>query len=70
MMVPLTPQLPNIFKEADLWTAMGVLGLLLGLVLLVFDWLVFSLVESLIDVAHTGLRTSMDVFEAAEGPRS
>ena len=54
MMVPLTPQLPNIFKEADLWTAMGVLGLLIGLVLLVFDGLVFSLVESLIDVAHTG----------------
>ena len=54
MMVPPTPQLPNIFKEADLWTAMGVLGLLLGLVLLVFDGLVFSLVESLIDVAHTG----------------
>ena len=43
--MPPTPQLPNIFKEADLWTAMGVLGLLLGLVLLVFDGLVFSLVE-------------------------
>ena len=51
-MAPKT-QLPNIFKESDLWTAMGVFGLLLGLLLLVFDGLVFSVVESLFEVAHT-----------------
>ena len=33
----LKTQLPNIFKESALWTAMGVFGLLLGLLLLVFD---------------------------------
>ena len=51
-MAPKT-QLPNIFKESDLWTAMGVFGLLMGLLLLVFDGLVFSVVESLFEVAHT-----------------
>ena len=72
MMVPPTPQLPNIFKEADLWTAMGVLGLLLGLVLLVFDGLVFSLVESLIDVANTGpyVLSDKDSSEINEGIRT
>ena len=50
----LKPQLPNIIKEVHLWTGMGVFGLLLGLVLLVFDGLVFSLLESLVDVSHTG----------------
>ncbi|MBC8279629.1 MAG: hypothetical protein H8E48_02480 [Chloroflexi bacterium] len=52
-MAPKT-QLPNIFNESALWTAMGGFGLLLGFLLLVFDGLVFSVVESLIEVAHTG----------------
>ena len=46
--------LPNIFNEALLCTVIGGLGLLLGLVLLIFDGLVFTLVESLIEMVHTG----------------
>ena len=47
-------QPPSIYGASALWTAMGSFGLVLGLLLLAFDGAVFSAVEWLAEISHSG----------------
>ncbi|MCI0801573.1 MAG: hypothetical protein J4N85_06275 [Chloroflexi bacterium] len=50
-------KIPSIYEASALWTAMGLFGLFLGLLLLVFGGTVFSAVEWLAELSHSGPNT-------------
>lgn len=65
------PHFPNIFEASGLWTTIGAFGLLLGLVLLVFDGPVFSAVEWLVELANSepatiSTKTADDIKEGID----
>jgi len=47
-------QPPSIFSASVLWTGMGLFSLILGLFLLALDGAVFSAVEWLVEISHSG----------------
>ena len=47
-------QPPSIFSASLLWTAMGLFSLSLGVLLLVFSGAVFSAVDWVVEISHTG----------------
>ena len=49
-----TSQIPSIYEASAIWTAIGILGLLMALFLLVFDSAIFSGVEWLVEISHSG----------------
>lgn len=49
--------IPSIYDAPGLWTAMGLFGLVLGLILLVFDGAVFSVVDWFVELSHSGPNT-------------
>ena len=49
-----TSQIPSIYEASAIWTAMGIFGLLMALFLLVFDSAIFSGVEWLVEISHSG----------------
>jgi hypothetical protein len=52
-----SPLIPSIYEASALWTAIGVLGLAMALLLLVFDGAIFSGVEWLVEISHSGPKT-------------
>ncbi|MCH8893593.1 MAG: hypothetical protein IIB32_08855 [Chloroflexi bacterium] len=50
-------QRPSIYEASALWTSMGVFALVLGALLLVFDGTIFSAVEWLVELSHSGPNT-------------
>jgi hypothetical protein len=50
-------QIPNIYHASALWTAMGLFGLVIGLILLVFEGTVFSVVDRFVELSHSGPNT-------------
>lgn len=63
----LRSQRPSIFDASALWTAVGVFSLILGSLLLAFDGAVFSAVDWLVEVAHSGPTTLSTETAAAVG---
>ena len=59
------PQPPSIYDASALCTVMGLFGLVLGAVLLVFDGPVFSAVEWLAELSHSGPNTLSPQMAAA-----
>ena len=49
-----TSQIPSIYDASAMWTAIGLFGLVLALLLWVFDGPVFSGVEWLVEISHSG----------------
>ena len=58
-------QRPSIYEASALWTSMGVFALILGALLLVFDGTIFSAVEWLVELSHSGPNTLSTETEAA-----
>ena len=50
-------QIPSIYRASALWTVMGLFGLAVGLLLLVFDETVFAFVEWMVEISHSGPNT-------------
>ncbi|MCH2503556.1 MAG: hypothetical protein FI711_10580 [SAR202 cluster bacterium] len=59
-----TSQIPSIYEASAIWTAIGILGLLMALFLLVFDSAIFSGVEWFVEISHSG-RNSLSPETAA-----
>ena len=60
-------QPPSIFSASVLWTAMGLFSLVLGSLLLAFDGAVFSAVEWLVEISHSGSNNlSLKTAEAVQ----
>ena len=55
--MPANRQIPNIFHASPLWTTMGLFGLVLGLILLLFDGTVFAVSDRFVDLSHSGPNT-------------
>jgi hypothetical protein len=51
------PQIPSIYEASAIWTAIGVLGLVMALFLLVFDSAIFSGVEWFVEISYSGPNT-------------
>ena len=51
------PQIPSIYEASAIWTAIGVLGLVMALFLLVFDSAIFSGVEWFVEISYPGPNT-------------
>ena len=51
------PFIPSIYEASAIWTAIGILGVVMALFLLVFDAAVFSGVEWLVEISHSGPNT-------------
>ena len=52
-----TSHIPSIYEASAFWTAIGILGIAMALFLLVFDAAIFSGVEWLVEISHSGPNT-------------